>query len=181
MRLVPKNKTSRKTVTGFLHDKCRSCCLHMANNMIIDQYSVCVKTQCRVYHLVNCWTSIIGEGWGHTILLCTVLHSQTQHNSTVNNRHTYTRFMALCSGLPVWAGTRKVKPIWILLKQETVSGSGISCTSPQADYHASTPPFSFLQAGCSFCCPASGVKALKAPFIWLHYVKFCLALMDDFC
>jgi len=25
-----------------------------------------------------------------------------------------------------WAGTRKVKPIWILLKQETVSGSGIS-------------------------------------------------------
>ena len=24
------------------------------------------------------------------------------------------------------AGTRKVKPIWILLKQETVSGSGIS-------------------------------------------------------
>ena len=30
-------------------------------------------------------------------------------------------------GLPRWAGTRKVKPIWILLKQETVSGSGISC------------------------------------------------------
>ena len=29
-------------------------------------------------------------------------------------------------GLPGWAGTRKVKPIWILLKQETVSGSGIS-------------------------------------------------------
>ena len=33
--------------------------------------------------------------------------------------------MALCPGLPGWAGTRKVKPIWILLKQETVSGSGI--------------------------------------------------------
>ena len=28
-------------------------------------------------------------------------------------------------GLPGSAGTRKVKPIWILLKQETVSGSGI--------------------------------------------------------
>ena len=25
-----------------------------------------------------------------------------------------------------WAGTRKVKPIWILLKQQTASGSGIS-------------------------------------------------------
>jgi len=33
---------------------------------------------------------------------------------------------ALCPGLPRWAGTRKVKPIWILLKQETASGSGIS-------------------------------------------------------
>ena len=34
--------------------------------------------------------------------------------------------MALFPGLPGWAGTRKVKPIWILLKQETVSSSGIS-------------------------------------------------------
>ena len=30
------------------------------------------------------------------------------------------------TGIPGWAGTREVKPIWILLKQETVSGSGIS-------------------------------------------------------
>ena len=41
--------------------------------------------------------------------------------------HTHTRLMALCPGLPGWAGTRKVKPIWILLEQKTVSGSGISC------------------------------------------------------
>jgi len=34
--------------------------------------------------------------------------------------------MALFPGLPGWAGTIKVKPIWILLKQETVSGSGVS-------------------------------------------------------
>ena len=40
--------------------------------------------------------------------------------------HTHTRVMALCLGLPGWAGTRKVKPLWISLKQETVSGSGIS-------------------------------------------------------
>ena len=38
----------------------------------------------------------------------------------------HTRFTALFSGLPGWAGTRKAKPIWVLLKQETVSGSGIS-------------------------------------------------------
>jgi len=40
--------------------------------------------------------------------------------------HTHTRLTALFPGLPGWADTRKVKPIWILLKQETVSGSGIS-------------------------------------------------------
>jgi len=40
--------------------------------------------------------------------------------------YTHTRLTALFPELPGWAGTRKVKPIWILLKQETVSGSGIS-------------------------------------------------------
>ena len=39
---------------------------------------------------------------------------------------THARLMALFPGLPRWAGTRKVKPVWILLKQETVIGSGIS-------------------------------------------------------
>ena len=29
-------------------------------------------------------------------------------------------------------------------------------------YHASTPPLSFLQAGCPSCCPTNSVKALKA-------------------
>ena len=44
----------------------------------------------------------------------------------VKRANTHTRLTALCLGLPKWVGTRKVKPIWILLKQETVSGSGIS-------------------------------------------------------
>ena len=39
--------------------------------------------------------------------------------------HTHTRLTALCPGLPGWASTRKVKPNWILLKQETVSSIGI--------------------------------------------------------
>jgi len=40
--------------------------------------------------------------------------------------HTHTHLTALFPGLPGWAGTRKALPIWISLKQETVSGSGIS-------------------------------------------------------
>ena len=36
------------------------------------------------------------------------------------------------------------------------------CTLLQKDNHASTPPLSFLQAGCPFCRPTNSVKALKA-------------------
>jgi len=36
------------------------------------------------------------------------------------------------------------------------------CTLLQADNHASTPPLSFLQAGCTSCHPTISVKALKA-------------------
>ena len=59
----------------------------------------------------------------------------TQHNVTILI-HTLTRLTALFPGLPGSAGTRKVKPIWILVKEETVSGSGISwaiCKSAQTD------------------------------------------------
>jgi len=53
--------------------------------------------------------------------------------------YTTTRLTALCPGLP---GTRKVKPIWILLKQETMSGSGISwaiCKSAPRSRQITTP------------------------------------------
>jgi len=36
------------------------------------------------------------------------------------------------------------------------------CTLLQTDNHASTPPLSFLQAGCPSCHPTNSVKALKA-------------------
>jgi len=36
------------------------------------------------------------------------------------------------------------------------------CTSLQTGNHASTPPLSFLQAGCPSCHPINSVKALKA-------------------
>ena len=46
----------------------------------------------------------------------------------IQHTHTHLTALVLDYPLPGWAGTRKVKPIWILLKQETVSGSGISWT-----------------------------------------------------
>jgi len=51
--------------------------------------------------------------------------TQIQPRKNLHN-YTHTSLTALFPGLPGWAGTRKAKPIWILLKQETVRGCGIS-------------------------------------------------------
>jgi len=64
------------------------------------------------------------------------------HTHTHIHTHTHTRLTALFPGLPRWAGTRKVKPLWILLKQETVSDSGISwaiCKSALCSRQITTP------------------------------------------
>jgi len=53
--------------------------------------------------------------------------------------HTHTLLTALFPGLPGWAGTRKLKPIWILLKQETVSGSWAVCKSAPRCRQITTP------------------------------------------
>ena len=71
--------------------------------------------------------------------LMTVTYPSLQHRLEPRGRtevpehhsrcYTTTHLLAaLFPGLPRWAATRKVKPIWILLKEETVSGNGISWT-----------------------------------------------------
>ena len=55
---------------------------------------------------------------------------------------------------------------WILLKQETVSGGGISwaiCKSASRSRHITRPAphHCFLQAGCPSCRPTNSFKALK--------------------
>jgi len=71
----------------------------------------------------------------HYTHTCARMHTHTHTPShphtherahTRAHAHTHTRLTALFPGLPRWAGTRKAKPNWILLKQETVSGNGIS-------------------------------------------------------
>ena len=83
-----------------------------------------------------------------------------------SHTHIHTRLTALWPGLPRWAGTRKVKPIWILLKQEIVSGSDISwaiCKSALCSRQIATPAPQhsfFLQTGCPSCRPTNSIKAL---------------------
>ena len=88
-------------------------------------------------------------------------------NNTHTHTHTHTRLTALCPRLPRWAGTRKVKPILILLKQETMSGSGISwaiCKSGPHSRQTTTPAAHhsvFLQARCPSYLPAAQPTASK--------------------
>ena len=43
------------------------------------------------------------------------------------------------------------------------------CISLQTDNHTSSPPLSFLQAGCPSCRPTNSVKPLKAK---MHQIRF---------
>jgi len=56
------------------------------------------------------------------------------HTHTNTHARTHNRLTALYPGLPGSACTRKVKPIWISLKQDRVSGSGISRTICKSAY-----------------------------------------------
>jgi len=96
--------------------------------------------------------------------------------------HTHTCLTALFPGPPGWAGTRKVKTNldfteardnewqWYQLGHMQV------CTSIQTDNHASTPPLSFLQAGCPSCRLTNSIKALTETIMLkmnaLFYVIF---------
>ena len=107
------------------------------------------------------------HSWWQTVMNNECGLCRTKAESNLNESVTHTHLTALCPGLPGWGSTRKVKLIWILLKQETVSGSGISwaicksaprCrqTTTSAAHHSV-----FLQAGCPSCHPSNSVKALK--------------------
>jgi len=86
----------------------------------------------------------------------------------IESYDTHTRLTTLCPGLPGWVGTRKVKTNLDFTEARDSEwqwhqlGHMQVCTSLRTDNHASTPPLSFLQAGCLSCRPANSVNALKA-------------------
>jgi len=81
-----------------------------------------------------------------------------------HNTHTsILRLSGLCPGLPEWASTRTNLDFTEARDSEWQwhqLGHMQICTSSLADNHASTSPFSFLQAGCPSCHPTNSVKAL---------------------
>ena len=92
--------------------------------------------------IVLCWPALYTAGRRNSShIVCSVLATFCLHKSVCfcyDITHTHTRLTALYR----WASTRKVKTIWILLKQETLSGSGISlaiCKSAPRSTQITTP------------------------------------------
>ena len=82
------------------------------------------------------------DSWPTVLTLSVDSPRQPAPPHVSHTNYTHTRLTALFPGLPGWAGTRKVKPIWILLRQETVSGSGINwavCKSAPRSRQTTTP------------------------------------------
>ena len=85
-----------------------------------------------------------------------------------SNTHTHTRLTALLSGTTRVGRYQKGKTKLDFTEARESEwqwhplGHMQVCTSLHADNHASTPPLSFLQAGCPSCRPANIIKALKA-------------------
>ena len=120
----------------------------------------------------------------HGTSSATLLQPLSTNNPNPDTTHTHTRLTALCPWLPRWVGTRMVKPIWILLEQETVSCSGISwaiCKSAPRSRQITTPAphhSCFLQARCPSCRPTNSVKALKANATFYPFYKQVSVVVD---
>jgi len=82
---------------------------------------------------------------------CTPGREPRSVTASFNLNCTDTRLTASFPGQPGKAGTRKVNPVWILMKQEMMAWQWrqldhmqIICTSLQTDNHASTSSVNFL-------------------------------------
>ena len=88
----------------------------------------------------------------------------------LSRSHTHTRLTALFPGLPGWGVNRyqtgKTNLDFTKARDSEWQWHQLGymqvCISLQPEDHASTPPLSFLQAGCPTCRPTNSVKALKA-------------------
>jgi len=79
--------------------------------------------------------------------------------------NTHTRLTALRPGLPGWAGTRKVKPTWILLKQWHQLGHMQDSTLLQTDNNANTPPLGFFTGRMPFLSPNQQRQSTEGKYL----------------
>jgi len=121
-------------------------------------------------HLIICDATLQSHKYS---FLCWITHTHT---------HTHTRLTAHFPGQPGWAGTRKVKPIWVLLKQETVSSSGISwavCKSPSRSRQITKPALlhSVFTGRMSFRSPNQQCQSIDGTI--LCWITWCIILSHN--
>ena len=103
-------------------------------------------------------------------------HEDHATSTTIGNKtHERNRLTALFPGLPGWAGTRNIKPMWIILSEARDSewqwhqlGHNMQvCTSLQTDNHASTPPLSFFTGRMPFLPPNQQRQSTEGlQYVW---------------
>jgi len=96
--------------------------------------------------------------------------NERTHARTHAHTHTHTRYQKGKTNLD-FIEARDSEWQWHQLSHTQ------DCTSLQTDNHASTPPLSFLQAGCPSCHPTNSVKALKAKGTWAWYYAKILSML----
>ena len=163
---------AQQTVSKHFRQDCKIYAPSAANSkQLMSAVRLCASAQCTnlpVFHNLNDIACILLSRLFTQFNTSSRLHAiiATHKHATNDTRHlwpkyTYTCLTALYPGLPRCAGTRKVKPIWILLQQETVSGSGISwaiCKSAARSRQITTPaPHHSVFTGW----PTNSVKAPK--------------------
>ena len=84
--------------------------------------------------------------------------------------HTHTCLMALCPGLPGWAGTTKVKPVDFTEARDSEwhwhqLGRMQVCILLQTDNHASTPPLSFFTGRMPFLSPNQQCQSTEGKWL----------------
>ena len=126
-------------------------------NKIENSLVFCIRqrvTRSMMSASAHTYTEMYNQKTTSPVPICWI-HTR-MHARTHKHIHTHP-FNGPFPGLPRWAGTRQVKPIWILLKQETVSGSGISwaicksATQPTASEHWRHKPVTALHLKTGNC------------------------------
>ena len=108
------------------------------------------------------------------ILFMSTTHLQTYLRQLPRSSVTHTRLTALFSGTTQVSRYQKGKTNLDFTEARDSEwqwhqlGHMQVCTSLQTDNHASTPPLSFLQAGCPSCRPTNSINALKANTQFCH-------------
>ena len=167
-------------ISFSLHWHCTDICMHMQRPTELLHIQLSLNFYYYVLLQFQFQLESFLDGCFHRPSLCLPLASRSskpggyeQREATTNKITGLTRF---CGPQPRWGGTRNVKPIWILLKEETVSCNGISCAIYYRDddvLYTSSAPCSaqittpatatqvFLQAGC----PSRTIQCLIGKFV----------------